>query len=40
MTSGVDQKVGRDAFERYEVLRAELDEIAAEVNGLLGPEGS
>jgi photosystem II stability/assembly factor-like uncharacterized protein len=39
MTTGVDQKVGRDAYERYEVLRAELDEITAEVNRLLGPEG-
>ena len=39
MTSGVDQKVGRDAFDRYEVLRAELDEITAEVNGVLGPAG-
>lgn len=39
MTSRVDQKVGRDAFERYEVLRAELDEITAEVNRLLGPAG-
>ena len=39
MTSRVDQKVGRDAFERYQVLRAELDEITAEVNRLLGPGG-
>ena len=39
MTSRVDQKVGRDAFERYEVLRADLDEITAEVNRLLGPGG-
>jgi hypothetical protein len=36
MTSRVDQKVGRDAFDRYEVLRAELDAITAEVNRLLG----
>jgi hypothetical protein len=36
MTSRVDQKVGRDAFERYEVLRAELDEITAEVDRILG----
>jgi photosystem II stability/assembly factor-like uncharacterized protein len=36
MTSRVDQKVGRDAFERYEVLRAELDELTAEVDRLLG----
>ena len=36
MTTRVDQKVGRDAFERYEVLRVELDELTAEVNRLLG----
>jgi photosystem II stability/assembly factor-like uncharacterized protein len=35
MTSRVDQKVGRDAFERYEVLRAQLDEITAEADRLL-----
>jgi len=40
MTSGVDQRVGRDAFERYETLRGELDEVTAEVNDLLGPGGS
>jgi hypothetical protein len=39
MTSRVDQKVGRDAFERYEVLRAELDAITAEVNQILGGGG-
>jgi hypothetical protein len=37
MTSGVDQKVGRDAFERYEVLKKELEAIVAELNQLLGP---
>jgi len=36
MTSRVDQKVGRDALERYEVLRAELDQITAEVNRVIG----
>ena len=36
MASRVDQKVGRDAFERYEVLRAELDELKAEVARLAG----
>jgi hypothetical protein len=40
MTSRVDQKVGRDAFERYEVLRAELNELTAAVNQLLGTGGS
>ena len=38
MTANVDQKIGRDAIERYEVLRKELDTIRAEVNRLLGPE--
>lgn len=36
MTSRVDQKVGRDAFERYEVLREELDTLTEAVNRLLG----
>jgi photosystem II stability/assembly factor-like uncharacterized protein len=37
MTANVDQKIGRDAIERYEVLRKELDAIRAEVDRLLGP---
>jgi photosystem II stability/assembly factor-like uncharacterized protein len=37
MTTNVDQKIGRDAGERYEVLRKELDAIRAEVDKLLGP---
>jgi hypothetical protein len=37
MTSNVDQKIGRDAIERYEVLKKELEAIRAEVNQLLGP---
>jgi len=40
MTSRVDQKVGRDALQRYEVLRSELDELKAEINRLLGPGGN
>lgn len=32
MTSNVDQKIGRDAIERYEVLRKELEEIRAELD--------
>jgi len=36
MTARVDQKVGRDAFERYEVLRTELNDITAEAHRLLG----
>jgi hypothetical protein len=37
MTANVDQKIGRDAVERYEVLRKELDAIRAELDRLLGP---
>ena len=37
MTSNVDQKIGGDAIERYEVLKKELEAIRAEVNQLLGP---
>ncbi len=36
MTNNTDQKVGRDAIERYAVLRKELDERVAELNQLLG----
>lgn len=36
MTNGPDQKIGRDAIERYGVLRKELDERIAELNALLG----
>ncbi len=37
MTANVDQKIGRDAVERYEVLRKELDAIRIEVDRVLGP---
>jgi tetrahydromethanopterin S-methyltransferase subunit G len=37
MTANVDQKIGRDAIERYEVLKKELDAVKAEVEQLLGP---
>jgi photosystem II stability/assembly factor-like uncharacterized protein len=37
MTANVDQKIGRDAVERYEVLRRELDAIRAELDRILGP---
>ena len=40
MTANVDQKIGRDAIERYEVLRQELEAIRAEVDRLLGPAHS
>jgi photosystem II stability/assembly factor-like uncharacterized protein len=35
MTSGVDQKIGRDAIERYGVLRKQLDDIRAELDRVL-----
>jgi len=35
MTANIDQKIGRDAIERYEVLRKELDEIRAELDTVL-----
>ena len=37
MTANFDQKVGRDAIERYAVLRKELEAIRAEVDRALGP---
>jgi hypothetical protein len=36
MTIRTDQKVGRDALERYETLRQQLDELTAEVDRILG----
>ena len=36
MTANVDQKIGRDAIERYAVLRKDLDAIRAEVDHALG----
>jgi photosystem II stability/assembly factor-like uncharacterized protein len=36
LTTATDQKIGRDAMERYQVLRKELDERIAEVNKALG----
>jgi hypothetical protein len=40
MTNSVDEKIGRDAIERYATLRKELDAVAAEVNRVVGPEGN
>ena len=40
MTANVDQKIGRDAIERYRVLRKELEAIRAEVDRVLGPAQS
>ena len=37
MTANVDQKIGRDAIERYTVLKKELDSVKAEVDRLLPP---
>ncbi|MEO7359999.1 MAG: hypothetical protein ABI120_06705 [Gemmatimonadaceae bacterium] len=37
MTSRVDQKVGRDAIDRYKTLRTEFDEIKAQLDKVLGP---
>jgi hypothetical protein len=39
MTNQADQKVGRDAVERYQVLRKELDAIQAEARSVLGAAG-
>ena len=36
MTTQADQKIGRDAIDRYKTLRAELDRRQAEVKALLG----
>ena len=37
MTANVDQKIGRDAIERYTALKKEFDAVSAEVDQLLGP---
>ena len=37
MTNGADQKIGRDAIARYEVLKRELDALEAELTQVLGP---
>lgn len=36
MTANVDQKIGRDALERYQVLKKELDTLRAEADRILG----
>ncbi|MDP8912253.1 MAG: hypothetical protein M3N39_01595, partial [Pseudomonadota bacterium] len=36
-TNATDQKVGRDAIERYGVLRQQIDALIGELNGVLGP---
>ncbi|HEX6649369.1 MAG TPA: hypothetical protein VF075_07510, partial [Pyrinomonadaceae bacterium] len=39
-TTNVDQKIGRDAIERYEVLKKELDALRHEADQVLGPNSS
>jgi hypothetical protein len=36
MTTGADQKIGRDAIERYQTLRKELDAIRTELDQVIG----
>jgi photosystem II stability/assembly factor-like uncharacterized protein len=38
LTTAADQKIGRDAVERYATLRRELDAAQAEARALIGPE--
>jgi hypothetical protein len=40
MTSNVDQKIGRDAVERYQELKKELDTLRAEADRVLGTNSS
>jgi photosystem II stability/assembly factor-like uncharacterized protein len=37
MTANVDQKIGRDAIDRYGVLKKELEAVKAELDTILGP---
>ena len=38
MMTQADQKIGRDAIERYQTLRRELDAAQAEARRLIGPD--
>jgi hypothetical protein len=40
LTTQADQKVGRDAVERYQVLRRELDALQREARTVLGPQAT
>jgi photosystem II stability/assembly factor-like uncharacterized protein len=40
MTAGVDQKIGRDAIERYQTLKKEFDALSAEADQVLGTKVS
>ena len=37
MTNATDQKIGRDAIDRYQVLRKDLDQLITELNGIVPP---
>ena len=37
MTARTDQKIGRDAIARYQVLRKQVDDVTAQLNAMLGP---
>jgi len=39
MTANVDQKIGRDAIERYRELKKEFDALKAQADQVLGPGG-
>ena len=38
LTNSADQRVGKDARDRYAVLRREMDSVTAELNRILGPD--
>ncbi len=38
LTNNTDQKIGHDAYERYDVLREELDNRKSELNAIIGPQ--
>lgn len=40
LTTGADQRVGRDARERYAVLRRDLDGVIAQIDRVLGPDSA
>ena len=40
LTTATDQKIGQDAVERYTQLRKKLEELATQVNAVLGPLGA
>jgi hypothetical protein len=40
MTANTDQKIGRDAIQRYEVVKKEYEALRAEADRILGPAPS